>query len=265
MRIDLRGRTALVTGSTSGIGLAVAAALAEAGTSVVVNGRDPERAEEVARVIGQRHGVATDLRGVGADVGTADGCAALIEAVPDVDVLVNNAGVFTPQPVFDIPDEEWTRHFDVNVMSGVRLARHHVPRMVERGWGRVVFVSSESALQIPVEMVHYGMTKTAQLAVSRGMAEAVPGSGVTVNSILPGPTLTEGLRAMLDPDGTMDEAAMTDAGRAFVAENRPTSLIGRLASPDEVAALVVYLASEQASATTGAALRVDGGLLRSIV
>lgn len=265
MRIDLRGRTALVTGSTSGIGLAVAAALAEAGASVVVNGRDPERAEEVARVIGQRHGVATDLRGVGADVGTAEGCAALIEAVPDVDVLVNNAGVFTPQPVFDIPDEEWTRHFDVNVMSGVRLARHHVPRMVERGWGRVVFVSSESALQIPVEMVHYGMTKTAQLAVSRGMAEAVPGSGVTVNSILPGPTLTEGLRAMLDPDGTMDEAAMADAGRAFVAENRPTSLIGRLASPDEVAALVVYLASEQASATTGAALRVDGGLLRSIV
>jgi NAD(P)-dependent dehydrogenase (short-subunit alcohol dehydrogenase family) len=265
VRIDLRGRTALVTGSTSGIGLAVAAALAEAGASVVVNGRDPERAEEVARVIGQRHGVATDLRGVGADVGTAEGCAALLEAVPDVDVLVNNAGVFTPQPVFDIPDEEWTRHFDVNVMSGVRLARHHVPRMVERGWGRVVFVSSESALQIPVEMVHYGMTKTAQLAVSRGMAEAVPGSGVTVNSILPGPTLTEGLRAMLDPDGTMDEAAMADAGRAFVAENRPTSLIGRLASPDEVAALVVYLASEQASATTGAALRVDGGLLRSIV
>lgn len=265
MRIDLRGRTALVTGSTSGIGFAVAAALAEAGASVVVNGRDPERAEEVARVIGQRHGVATDLRGVGADVGTAEGCEALIEAVPDVDVLVNNAGVFTPQPVFEIPDEEWTRHFEVNVMSGVRLSRHHIPRMVERGWGRVVFVSSESAVQIPVEMVHYGMTKTAQLAVSRGMAEEVAGGGVTVNSVLPGPTLTEGLRAMLDPDGGMDDAAMAEAGRAFIAENRPTSLIGRLASPDEVAAMVVYLASEQASATTGAALRVDGGLLRSIV
>ncbi len=265
MRIDLRGRTALVTGSTSGIGFAVAAALAEAGASVVVNGRDHERAEEVARVIGQRHGVATDLRGVGADVGTAEGCAALIEAVPDVDVLVNNAGVFTPQPVFEIPDEEWTRHFEVNVMSGVRLSRHHIPRMVERGWGRVVFVSSESAVQIPVEMVHYGMTKTAQLAVSRGMAEEVAGGAVTVNSVLPGPTLTEGLRAMLDPDGAMDDAAVAEAGRAFIAENRPTSLIGRLASPGEVAAMVVYLASEQASATTGAALRVDGGLLRSIV
>jgi NAD(P)-dependent dehydrogenase (short-subunit alcohol dehydrogenase family) len=265
VRIDLRGRRALVTGSTSGIGFAVAAALAEAGASVVVNGRDPERAEEVARVIGQRHGVATDLRGVGADVGTAEGCAALIEAVPDVDVLVNNAGVFTPQPVFEIPDEEWTRHFEVNVMSGVRLSRHHIPRMVERGWGRVVFVSSESAVQIPVEMVHYGMTKTAQLAVSRGMAEEVAGGGVTVNGVLPGPTLTEGLRAMLDPDGAMDDAAVAEAGRAFIAENRPTSLIGRLASPDEVAAMVVYLASEQASATTGAALRVDGGLLRSIV
>jgi NAD(P)-dependent dehydrogenase (short-subunit alcohol dehydrogenase family) len=264
MKVDLRGRTALVTGSTSGIGFAIAAGLAEAGAAVVVNGRDQERAEEVARVIGQRHGVASDLRGVGADVGTAEGCATLIAEVPEVDVLVNNAGVFTPQPVFEIPDEEWTRHFEVNLMSGVRLSRHHIPRMAGRGWGRVVFVSSESALQIPAEMVHYGMTKTAQLAVSRGMAESVPGSGVTVNCVLPGPTLTEGLRAMLDPGGTMDEDAMREAGRAFVARNRPTSLIGRLATPDEVAAMVVYLASVQASATTGAALRVDGGVLRAI-
>lgn len=264
MRIDLAGRTALVTGSTAGIGFAIAGALAEAGAQVVVNGRDQARADEVARVIGVRHGVLATPRGVGADVGTAEGCAALADAVPDVDVLVNNAGVFAPAPVFEIPDGEWTRHFEVNVMSGVRLARHHVPRMVGRGWGRVVFVSSESALQIPAEMVHYGMTKTAQLAVSRGMAESVPGSGVTVNCVLPGPTLTEGLRAMLDPDGSMDDDAVRRAGRAFVAANRPTSLIGRLADPDEVAAMVVYLASEQASATTGAALRVDGGVVRAV-
>jgi NAD(P)-dependent dehydrogenase (short-subunit alcohol dehydrogenase family) len=264
VRIDLTGRTALVTGSTAGIGFAIAAGLAETGASVVVNGRDQRRAEEVAEVIGQRHGVGIALRGVGADVGTAEGCAALVEAVPDVDVLVNNAGVFSPRPVFEIPDEEWTRHFEVNVMSGVRLARHHVPRMVGRGWGRVVFVSSESALQIPAEMVHYGMTKTAQLAVSRGMAESVPGTGVTVNCVLPGPTLTEGLRRMLDPGGRMDEDEMDAAGRRFVAENRPTSLLGRPTSPDEVAAMVVYLASAHASGTTGAALRVDGGVVRAI-
>ncbi len=264
MRIDLSGRTALVTGSTSGIGFAVAAGLALAGAEVVVNGRDQERAEEVAHVIGTRHGIENGLRGVGADLGTAEGCAALIAAVPDVDVLVNNVGVFTPQPVFEIPDEEWARHFEINVMSGVRLARHHVPAMVGRGWGRVVFVSSESALQIPPEMVHYGMTKAAQLAISRGMAESVPGSGVTINCVLPGPTLTEGLREMLAPGGEASDEEIEEAGRRFVAANRPTSLLGRLTTPDEVAAMVVYLASEQASATTGAALRVDGGVLRAI-
>lgn len=264
MRIDLDGRTALVTGSTAGIGKAIAAALAQAGAAVVVNGRDRERAEGVARDIGGRHGVSHPPRAVAADVGTAEGCAALVEAVPDVDVLVNNAGVFAPQPVFEIPDAEWERHMAVNVMSGVRLCRHHVPRMVRRGWGRVVFISSESALHVPAEMVHYGMTKTAQLAVSRGIAESVPGTGVTVNSVLPGPTLTEGLRAMLDPEGRMSDGELDAAGRRFVAENRPTSLLGRPASPDEVAAMVVYACSPQASATTGAALRVDGGVVRAI-
>ena len=265
MIVDLRGRVALVTGSTAGIGFAIAAGLAEAGAQVIVNGRDQGRSEDVARVIGRRHGVSVGPRGVGADVGTAEGCAALVEAVPSVDVLVNNAGIFSPQPVFEIPDAEWERHIAVNVMSGVRLARAYVPGMVERGWGRVVFVSSEAAVQIPGEMVHYGMSKTAQLAVARGIAESVPGSGVTINSVLPGPTMTEGLRAMLDPDGGMDDAAVAEAGRRFVAENHLTSLLGRPSTPDEVAAMVVYLSSDQASATTGAAVRVDGGVLRSVI
>ncbi len=264
MRIDLSGRVALVTGSTAGIGFAIAAGLAEAGAEVVVNGRDAARSAEAAARIAERPDVRVAPRGVGADVGTAEGCAALAEAVPRVDVLVNNAGIFTPTPVLDIPDGEWERHFEVNVMSGVRLSRALMPGMLERGWGRVVFISSESALQIPAEMVHYGMTKTAQLAVSRGLAESFPGSGVTVNCVLPGPTMTEGLQAMLDPDGTLDDAALDAAGRAFVAEHRPTSLIGRPSTPDEVAALVVYLASDQASATTGAALKVDGGVTRGV-
>ncbi len=262
MRIDLSGRTALVTGSTSGIGRAIAVGLARAGAEVVVNGRAADRAEAAAAAVAAEAGVdPARVRGVGADVGSAAGCAALLEAAPEVDVLVNNAGIFEPQPVFEIPDAEWTRHFEVNVLSGVRLSRHHVPRMVERGWGRVQFVSSESALQIPAEMVHYGMTKTALLAVSRGMAESVPASGVTVNCLLPGPTLTEGVAAMLDADGD----ALEQAGRDFVAAERPTSLLGRLASPEEVANLSVYLASEQASATTGAALRVDGGVVRAAI
>ncbi|WP_217913447.1 SDR family NAD(P)-dependent oxidoreductase [Miltoncostaea marina] len=264
MRIDLSGRTALVTGSTAGIGAAVALGLAGAGAAVVVNGRDQERAERVAGIIGGQHGVREDVRAVAGDVGTAEGCAAIVAAVPRVDILVNNAGVFRPTPVFEIPDEDWLRTFEVNVMAGVRLARAYVPGMVERGWGRVIFISSESAVQIPAEMVHYGMTKTAQLAVARGMAESVPASGVTINSVLPGPTLTEGFRAMFEEQGVTGDDEVERAGREFIREHRPTSLLGRLATPEEVANLVVYLASDQASATTGSALRVDGGVVRGI-
>jgi NAD(P)-dependent dehydrogenase (short-subunit alcohol dehydrogenase family) len=254
----LDGRVALVTGSTAGIGAAIAAALVAAGADVAVNGRDPGRTAAAAGRIGGR--------AVPGDVGTAEGCAAIIEALPAVDILVANAGIFRPAPVFEIPDDDWQRHFDVNVMSGVRLARGLVPGMVERGWGRVVFVSSESALQIPPEMVQYGMTKTAQLALSRGIAESVADSGVTVNCVLPGPTLTEGLRAMLEGQAghPLDDAGIEEAGRAFIAANRPTSLLGRLIRPEEVASLVVYLAGEGSSATTGAALRVDGGVVRAI-
>lgn len=264
MNIDLTGRRALVTGSTAGIGEAIALGLARAGAHVVVNGRSAERTARAARAIGERAGAPERVEPVAADVGTAEGCAALIAAAPDIDVLVNNAGVFTPQPVFEIPDAEWTRLFEVNVLSGIRLARHHVPRMVERGWGRVIFISSESAVQIPAEMVHYGTTKTAQLSVARGMAESVSGSGVTINSVLPGPTLTEGFREFAAKDGATDDEAVERAGREFVATQRPTSLLGRLITPEEVANMVVYVASEQASATTGTALRVDGGVVRAI-
>lgn len=263
MRIDLSGRTALVTGSTAGIGFAIASGLAEAGATVVVNGRTEKRVDEaIDRVRDQQPGA--DLRPAVADVGTAGGVAALLEAVPRVDILVNNAGVFEPTPFGEIGDDDWQQAWDVNVMSGIRLSRAHVGAMVEAGWGRIVFISSESALHIPAEMVHYGVTKTAQLAVARGMAESYPGTGVTINSVLPGPTRSEGVSQML-ASMAADEATSTEqAERDFIAHERPTSLIQRLAAPEEVANMVVYVCSPQASATTGAALRVDGGVVRAI-
>lgn len=256
MKIDLSGRTALVTGSTAGIGDAAAQALASSGADVVVNGLSVDDVDDTAKRLG--------ARGIAADVGTAEGVATLVEQLPDVDILVNNVGVFSTQPVFQVPDQEWLRFYQVNVLSGVRMARHYTPRMARRGWGRVIFVSSESAVQIPTNMVHYGMTKTAQLALSRGMAQEVAGTGVTVNSVLPGPTLSDGVRKMwaqLYPGVDVAEQE-----RRFVAEGRAaTSLLGRLIRPDEVASLIAYVASEQAAATTGAALSVDGGLVPTII
>jgi NAD(P)-dependent dehydrogenase (short-subunit alcohol dehydrogenase family) len=265
MELNLAGRSALVTGSTAGIGLAIARELALLGATVAVNGRGAER---VAQAIAKLEGEVKGGRFIAAagDVGSAAGSEAVLKALPAIDILVNNAGIYEAKPFFDIPDEDWRRFFEVNVLSGVRLARALVPGMVARGWGRVVFISSESALQIPVEMVHYGMTKTAQLAIARGLAETVSGSGVTVNSVLPGPTLSEGvgdfIRQMAKDGGGADLDA---AGREFVKEHRPTSLLGRLASVDEVAAMVAYVCTPAASATTGAALRVDGGVVRTIV
>ncbi|GAB2849103.1 SDR family NAD(P)-dependent oxidoreductase [Lentzea nigeriaca] len=256
--MDLSGRTALVTGSTSGIGFATAEALLKAGATVVVNGRSRERVDEaVAKLDGDLPTV--DVRGVAADIATAQGAAELIEQVPDVDVLVNNMGIYGAQPVFEIDDAEWQRFFDTNVMSGVRLSRHYTPRMVERGWGRVIFVSSESSVFTPTEMVHYGMTKTAQLAIARGMAQAVKGTGVTVNSVLPGPTLTPGVEEFI-------RDRVGDGGEAeFVRTERPTLLLGRLIRPHEVANLITYVASDLSSATTGAALRVDGGTAPTLI
>ena len=264
MQINLSSRSAIVSGSTAGIGFAIAKGLAAAGAQVVVTGRTRARVDEAISAIASDVPGAR-LTGVAADLGTAEGAALLIAAVPEADILVNNLGIFEPKGFFDIPDADWQRFFDVNVMSGVRLARHYAQGMARRGWGRIQFLSSESAVQIPVEMVHYGMTKTAQLAVSRGLAETLAGTGVTVNAILPGPTRSEGVSEFMEKIAASRGVPAAQVEQEFIATERPSSLIKRLATVEEVASLAVYLASEQASATTGAAMRVDGGVVRSIV
>ena len=263
MHIDLSGKTAIVTGSTGGIGYAIAKGLANAGADVVVNGRSEAAvAKAVAKLKSEvPH---AKVRGVAADVGTAEGCDAMVAAVPAVDILVNNVGIYGPQDFFDIPDAEWTRFFDVNVMSGVRLSRAYLNGMAKQQWGRVLFLSSESALNIPADMIHYGFTKTALLSISRGLAKRMAGTGVTVNAVLPGPTLTEGVEEMLKDDQQASGVTMEQAAVNFVMKNRPSSIIQRAATVEEVANMVVYLASTQASATTGAALRVDGGVVDTI-
>jgi NAD(P)-dependent dehydrogenase (short-subunit alcohol dehydrogenase family) len=263
MKIDLSGRTALITGSTAGIGFAIAKGLATAGATVIINGRKRSGVDAAVTALAQAVPGAA-VRGIAVDLGTAAGCVALVSAEPSVDILVNNLGIFGPQDFFDIPDSEWTRFFEVNVMSGVRLSRAYLPGMLERNWGRIVFLSSESALNIPVDMIHYGFTKTALLSISRGLAKRMTGSGVTVNAVLPGPTLSEGVKAMLERGAKEAGMAIEDAAAAFVRANRPSSIIQRPATVEEVANMVVYVASPQASATTGAALRVDGGVVDSI-
>jgi NAD(P)-dependent dehydrogenase (short-subunit alcohol dehydrogenase family) len=263
MDLGLKGKRAVVTGSTAGIGLAAARALAEAGALVTVNGRTAERVEAAVRTL-EREVPGARVAGVAADLGRAEGCAVLARQVPEVDILVNNVGIFEPKPFEEIPDQDWIRFFETNVMSGIRLTRHYLPGMRKRDWGRIVFVSSESALQIPVEMIHYGMTKTAQIAIARGVAESLVGTGVTVNSVLPGPTKSEGVGEFIT---RLAESKGTDAAsaeREFFATARPSSIIRRFAAPDEVAAMIAYVCSAKASATTGAALRVDGGVVRAI-
>ena len=264
MKIELRGRRALVSGSTAGIGHAIALGLAEAGATVVVNGRTEKR---VAEALAQLRNRVQDAKveGFAGDLSDAAVAERLGRAHPELDILVNNLGVFEPKGFFEIPDADWTRFFEINVLSGVRLARMYAKDMAQRGWGRVVFISSESALQIPAEMVQYGMTKTAQLAVARGLAETLAGTGVTVNSVLPGPTRSEGIVEFIGSLAKDQGISTEQVEKDFFRTARPSSLLRRFATPEEVANMVVYVCSEQASATTGSALRVDGGVVRAIV
>jgi NAD(P)-dependent dehydrogenase (short-subunit alcohol dehydrogenase family) len=263
MIIDLQGRTAIVTGSTAGIGRATAEGLLAAGASVVINGRGEERVTKALHELREQFPDAS-VSGVAADLASQSGAATLFAQVPDADILVNNVGTAWPKPFVELSDDDWLKIFQLNVMSGVRMTRRYLPGMVARGWGRVVFISSESGVAIPKEMIDYGMTKAAQLAIARGVAESVAGSGVTVNSVLPGPTRSEILGNWMKSASESQGISQDAAEQQFLKEMRPTSLIKRFATTEEVANLVVYVCSEQASATTGSALRVDGGVARNV-
>ena len=263
MNIDLSDKTAIVSGSTSGIGLATVRGLAASGAQVVLNGRNQDSVDKALARIRESLPQAK-LLGVAADVGTAEGCAKLAAALPEADILVNNAGVFAPKDFFDIPDEDWRRIFEINVMSGIRLSRALMRGMLKRNWGRIVFISSESAIHIPTEMIDYGVTKTAQLAVSRGLAELTGGTGVTVNAVLPGPTWSEGVADFIAAMAAREGVPVEQMATEFIKQHRSTSLLQRFATVDEIANMVVYACSKQASATNGAALRVEGGILRGI-
>jgi len=263
MDLRLENKRAVVSGSTAGIGLAIAQSLATEGASVIVNGRSAARVEAAVKKI-HGSGVKGEARGLVADLSTLAGVDDLVRQIPTADILINNLGMYQPKPFEQITDEEWLKIYEVNVLSGVRLSRAYLPKMKEQNWGRIVFISSESALNPPVEMIHYGMTKTAQLAISRGLAETTAGTGVTVNAVLPGPTRSEGVEQFVE---SMAAAKQTDAAgieREFFKSVRPGSLLKRFATPEEVAAMVTFVCSPLASATNGAALRVDGGVVRSI-
>jgi NAD(P)-dependent dehydrogenase (short-subunit alcohol dehydrogenase family) len=264
MDLQLTDKVALVSGSTAGIGLAIATTLAQEGATVVINGRTDERVRAAIDAIKQQ---APDvkLQGLAADLGTVEGANALFQQVPDLDILVNNLGIYGAKPFAEISDDEWMKFLEVNVMSGVRLSRYYLPKMLQKNWGRIIFISSESGINIPSEMIHYGVTKTAQLSLARGLAETTVGTNVTVNSVLPGPTRSEGVEDFIHSLATDQGISPEQVEQEFFAKVRPSSLIQRFATIEEVAALVAFVASPRSSATNGAALRVDGGVVRSIV
>ena len=264
MDLQLQNKTALVTGSTAGIGLAIATRLAAEGAEVIVNGRTDERVQKAIHEIKEKTGNDT-VSGIAADFGKPTEIDALIKRLPEVDILVNNVAIFEPKEFTAITDEDWLRFFELNVLSGIRLSRAYLPKMLKNNWGRIIFISSESALQIPQEMIHYGTTKTAQLAVSRGLAELTRGSNVTVNAVLPGPTLSEGVGGFIDGLAKNSGKTAEQVEKDFFKDMRPTSILQRFTSPDEVANLVTYLASPLSSATNGAALRADGGVVKTAI
>jgi NAD(P)-dependent dehydrogenase (short-subunit alcohol dehydrogenase family) len=263
MDLGLSGKTAVVSGSTAGIGFAIAAALAAEGAKVIVNGRTEARVSAAIAQIRQRVKNA-DVRGLPADLGTSRGVETFLQQAPETDILVNNLGIFEVKSFLDIPDSDWLRFFEVNVLSGVRLSRHYLPGMLKKNWGRIIFISSESAQHIPAEMIHYGMTKTAQVAVARGIAESVAGTGVTVNSVLAGPTASEGASEFVDNMARQQGVTKAEIEKQFFANVRPTSLLKRFETPEEIAAVVAFIACTQAIAINGSAVRAEGGVVRSI-
>ncbi len=263
MDLGLSGKTAVVSGSTAGIGFAIAAALAVEGAKVIVNGRTETRVSAAVERIRQRIKKA-DVRGIPADLGTSRGVEAFLQQTPDADILVNNLGIFEVKSFLDIPDSDWLRFFEVNVLSGVRLSRHYLPGMLKRNWGRIIFISSESAQHIPAEMIHYGMTKTAQVAIARGIAESVADTGVTVNSVLAGPTASEGVGVFVESMAKQQGVTKAEVEKQFFSTVRRSSLLKRFETPEEVAAVVAFLASTQSIAISGSAVRAEGGVVSSI-
>src|SRR6202521_4087911 len=263
MDFGLKGKKVVVSGSTAGIGFAIAAALAAEGAQVFLNGRTEARVTAALNSIRQRVKNA-DVRGIPADLGTAHGVEKFLQQVPDTDILVNNLGIFEPKPFLEIPDSDWLRFFEVNVLSGVRLSRHYLPGMLKKNWGRIIFISSESAQHIPAEMIHYGMTKTAQVAIARGLAESVAGTGITVNSILVGPTASEGVGDFVESMAKQQGITKAEIEKQFFSSVRPSSLLKRFETPEEVAAVVAFVASAQAISINGSAVRAEGGVIRSV-
>jgi NAD(P)-dependent dehydrogenase (short-subunit alcohol dehydrogenase family) len=264
MDLGIKGKIAVVTGSTAGIGFAIAHTLAVEGAQVIINGRTPARVDSALEKI-RKNMPKAELSGIAADLSSVDGVQAFTKQVPSADIVVNNLGIFEPKPFAEIPDADWQRFFDVNVMSGVRLSRQYLPGMLRKNWGRIIFISSESGQQIPAEMIHYGMTKTAQIALARGLAESVAGTNITANSILVGPTNSEGVGTFVEDLAKQQGISRSEFERKFFEGVRPSSLLKRFETPEEVAAVVAFVASVQAATINGAAVRADGGVIRSIL